>query len=294
MYLRPLLAILMFCMALPIQAQDFDLQGHRGARGLMPENTIPAFLKALDIGVTTLELDVVITKDRLVLVSHEPYISETICEGPKGKSLEGASKTHNIYQMTYDQIKTYDCGTLLNPRFPEQEKMSVPKPLLSEVFKAVEQYIKNNNGYEVDYNIELKCSPEGDGKYHPTPEVFSDLVHELIGQYIPYERLVIQSFDFRVLQYWHQKYPEVRLAALVENKQGIDANLKSLGFKPTIYSPYFKLLSKKKIKSLQQQGIKVIPWTINKEKQMERYIQWGVDGLITDYPDVAKSLLESK
>jgi glycerophosphoryl diester phosphodiesterase len=269
----------------------FDLQGHRGARGLKPENTIPAFIAALDYGVTTIELDVVITKDRQVIVSHEPWISSEICLKADSTAVTKAeSKTFNIYQMDYSQVIGFDCGSRGNEKFPEQEKIITRKPLLMEVIAAVEDHIKNHSAYEVDYNIEIKSAKSDDNKFHPTPEVFSDLVYEVINQYLPLERVVIQSFDFRVLKYWKKKYPAVRLAALLENKNSIETNLKELGFSPSIYSPYFKLINQQKIADLQKKKIRVIPWTVNEPEDMKKMKSWGVDGIITDYPNRAAQL----
>ena len=267
----------------------FDVQGHRGARGLRPENTIPGFLVAIDSGVTTIEMDVVITKDKQVVVSHEPWMSAAICLDPSGSPLQAKEeKKFNIYQMTYDEVKQFDCGSLKNEDFPAQEKMLMPKPLLSEVIGAVENHIKSYASYEVDYNIEIKSSPAGDKKFHPAVEEFSDLVYDLVDQYLPLERIVVQSFDFRVLKYWHKKYPSIRLALLVENTKSIDSNLTKLGFRPSIYSPYFKLMSKEKVNYLHKQKIRVIPWTVNEVSEMLSLKGMGVDGFITDYPDRAK------
>ncbi len=266
----------------------FDIQGHRGARGLKPENTIPAFLTALDSGVTTLELDVVITKDKEIIVSHEPWMSAGICSDPFGKPVsEKEEKKYNIYKMTYGQVKQFDCGSRGNARFPEQEKMAVSKPLLSEIIIAAENYIKNFTRYEVDYNIEIKSEKELDGKFQPAPEEFSDLVYNLIDQYLPLDRIIIQSFDFRVLKYWHEKYPHVRLAALVENLNTIDENIKDLGFTPSIYSPDYTLLSKDEVKHCHTLNMRVIPWTVNDSAEMLALKGMGVDGFITDYPDRA-------
>jgi glycerophosphoryl diester phosphodiesterase len=281
-----------------IYLPKFDVQGHRGARGLKPENTIPGFLTALDYGVTTLELDVVITKDKQVVVSHEPWMNFAICTTPEGQPItEKQEKNFNIYQLTYDQVKQFDCGAIGNARFPEQEKIRTSKPLLSEVIVAAENHIKSYTRYEVDYNIEIKSEKELDGKFQPSPEEFSDLVFSLIDQYLPLDRVVIQSFDFRVLKYFHEKYPQVRLAALIENEKGAEENLKELGFVPSIYSPYFKLLKKEIVKELrgkvvdstdkQQVKMRVIPWTVNEEKDMLAIKGMGVDGFITDYPNRA-------
>lgn len=275
-----------------MQAQyipKFDVQGHRGARGLRPENTIPGFLLALDSGVTTVEMDVVITKDKQVILSHEPYMSAGICVDASGDNFsEREQKKYNIYQMTYDEVRAFDCGSKGNEKFPQQEKMAVSKPLLSDVIVAIENRIKNYSTYEVDYNIEIKSSPDGDRKFHPAVEEYCDLVYELVDEYLPLERVVIQSFDFRVLKYFHEKYPEVRLAALVENLKSIDANLNELGFKPSIYSPYYKLMNKEKVQHLHRLKIRVIPWTVNETADMLALKGMGVDGFITDYPNRAR------
>jgi glycerophosphoryl diester phosphodiesterase len=270
----------------------FDLQGHRGERGLMPENTIPAFLEALNYGVTTLELDVVITKDGEVLVSHDPYMSHETCLKPDGEVITPEEeRKHNIYNMTYAETQHYDCGLKLHPRFPDQRKFKITKPLLRNVIAAVEDHIKSFTLYEVDYNIEIKSVKGEEGRYQPAVEEFSEKVFEVINQYLPWERVVIQSFDFRVLQYWHKKYPKVRLAALVENKKSVAINLKELGFTPSIYSPEFTLIkSQYTVASLKKKKIRVIPWTVNDTEQMKRMRAWGVDGIITDYPDRAAAL----
>ncbi|RAV99728.1 glycerophosphodiester phosphodiesterase family protein [Pseudochryseolinea flava] len=286
------IVLFLSAMATGIQAQyipKFDVQGHRGARGLKPENTIPAFLLALDSGVTTLEMDVVITKDKRVVLSHEPWMSSNICLDINGKAFgEKEEKRYNIYQMTYDNVRQFDCGSKVHEKFPQQEKIVVSKPLLEDVIVAVENHIKNYSTYEVDYNIEIKSSPDGDSKFHPTVQEYSDIVYTLLDEYLPMERVVIQSFDFRVLRYWHEKYPEVRLAALVENIKSIDANLADLGFNPSIYSPYYKLLNKDKVTHLHRKKIRVIPWTVNETADMLALKGMGVDGFITDYPDRAR------
>lgn len=271
-----------------VYTPKFDVQGHRGCRGLRPENTIPAFLLALDSGVTTIELDVVISRDRQVVVSHEPWMSGSICLDPEGKEIAAKDTLkHNIYQLTYDQVRRYDCGSKGNERFPEQTKMNAYKPLLKDVIVAVENHIKNHTKYEVDYNIEIKSDPRGDGRFHPRPEEFSALVHDLVDEYLPLDRIVLQSFDFRVLKHWHIQYPAIRLAALVENRKSLDSNLKLLGFLPAIYSPYYKLVTPELVKNCHEKGIRIIPWTVNDEREMLSLKGMGVDGFITDYPDRA-------
>lgn len=286
------LAIVALTLAVQLaQAQKLDIQGHRGARGLLPENTIPAFIRAIDEGVTTLELDVVITKDKKVVLSHEPYMSAAICSKPNGEPVsQEESKLFNIYEMTYDEVSLFDCGSRGNKRFPEQEKLIVNKPLLSDLIDHVEAYLQQKKLPNVSYNIELKSSPKGDEVFHPGVETFSDIVFALLDSKLPKNRYTIQCFDFRILKYWHKVYPDVTLVALIENNKGVEANLETLGFVPDIYSPYHVLLNKKMVDLCHEKQMKVVPWTVNNRKRMEKLIEMGVDGIITDYPDRAKGL----
>ncbi|PWL24562.1 glycerophosphodiester phosphodiesterase family protein [uncultured Roseivirga sp.] len=287
--------ILLLCglmiVSLSLKSQELDVQGHRGARGLVPENTIPAFIRALEEGVTTLELDVVITKDKQVVISHEPYMSASICSKPNGQPVTNSEmEQFNIYQMTYAEVSRFDCGIRGNSRFPEQQKMAVSKPLLVDMIKQVEDYLAEKGLPKIAYNIELKSTPKGDGISHPQVEEFADIVQTVLDQVLTNDRYTIQCFDFRVLKYYHQKYPDVDLVALVENMKGVKGNLKELGFVPEVYSPYHALLSRKDIEICHQEGMKVIPWTVNDRDRMEKLVNWGVDGIITDYPDRAKGL----
>lgn len=274
----------------------FDIQGHRGARGLRPENTIEAFLIALDTGVTTIELDLAVSRDKQLVVSHEPWMRASICTPPDGKTYsEKEEMQFNLYQMDYAEIRKWDCGKRGNPNFPKQVKTESFKPLLSDVIAAVEGHIRSKTRYEVDYNIEIKSDPAGDNRYHPAPEVFSDIVVGFLDEYLPTARVVIQSFDFRVLRYIHQKYPQVRLAALTENNKSVRQNLDDLGFIPDIYSPDYQKLSRTDIQALHQmhptsrpeKQVRVIPWTVNESREMLSLKAMGVDGVITDYPDRA-------
>ncbi|MEM1134580.1 MAG: glycerophosphodiester phosphodiesterase family protein [Bacteroidota bacterium] len=264
------------------------MQGHRGSRGLMPENSLAAFEKALELGVNTLELDLAVSKDSQLVVSHEPWFSATICyDSLRNMIDESAEKNYNIHQHNYAQILKYDCGSKGNSRFPEQQKKAQVKPLLKEVIALAEKYTSSKNLPPIEYNIEIKTNIAGDGIYHPSPAVFSDLLHQFLIQNLPAERVVVQSFDLRVLQYWHKNYPAFRLAFLVGNKDNYEENLKSLGFNPAIYSPAYQLLDAQKIAALQEEGMKVIPWTVNEVTAMQNLLAWGVDGIITDYPDRA-------
>ena len=277
--------------------RTYDLEGHRGCRGLMPENTVPAFLKALSLGVNTLEMDVVISQDGQVVVSHEPYMNAEFCIRPDGAPVTKAEqKTLILYKMPYAEIKRYDTGSNGNGRFPEQQKQKAYKPLLSEVIAATEAYRTENKLPPFGYNIELKSEPDQYDLSQPQPAPFCQLVSAVLTKAnLDPSRIVIQSFDFAVLQEWNRqmqakKVLPVRLSALVENIRGVAHNLEKLGFKPAIYSPNYQLIGRESIAELHQQGIKVIPWTVNTPADMRRMLDLGVDGLITDYPDRAKSL----
>lgn len=277
-------------------AQDFDLEGHRGARGLMPENTIPAFLKALDLGVTTLELDVCISKDKKVVVSHEPYMNALYASKPDGTEVTKAEETSlNLYQMTYRQIKQFDTGKRGNMLFPEQEKVATYKPLLSETIKACEAYIKKKGLKAVQYNIEIKSEEKEYGISQPqTVEEFSNLVYQEIIKYLPANRVILQSFDFNVLKFWHKQiessqYKNISISALDE-KTNPEKAFEELGFSPNFYSPYYKFLTKEQVQFCHEKNVKVVPWTVNTLEDMKKIIATGVDGLITDYPNRAKSL----
>lgn len=292
--------LVLVCMSTLSVAQSklpaYDLQGHRGCRGLLPENTVPAFLKALELGVNTLELDVVISQDRQVVVSHDPYFNADFTSDPTGTPVDKKEQKNLVlYKMPYAEIQRYDVGSTGNPAFPEQKKEQAYKPLLSEVITKAESYRKDHNLPAFSYNIEIKSELDQYNVSQPAPIPFSDLVYEVISKNLAPERVIIQSFDFSILQLWRKRmdsgqYKEVRLAALVENTHGIDKNLEDLGFVPDIYSPQYRLINKEQIDVLHQRGMKVIPWTVNSPYDMVRLLTEGVDGLITDYPDRAKNL----
>ncbi len=268
---------------------QFDKQGHRGSRGLMPENTIPAMHKAIDYGVTTLEMDVVISKDKKVVVSHDPYFNADITTTPEGKTLSKAEGVKLLlYAVDYDNIKKYDVGSKPHPAFPSQQKMVVHKPLLSELIRSSEAYAKKKNAKPLWYNIETKSKAGADGLLHPAPEEFVDLLVTVIQKEGVANRTVIQSFDERTLMVAHQKYPAIKTSLLIENtdKRMLDEQLKELGFVPTVYSPHYSMITPELVKACHNKKMKVVPWTINTKEEIERIKSLGVDGIITDYPDL--------
>ena len=267
---------------------NFDIQGHRGARGFVPENTIPSFIKALEFGVDTLELDVVISRDNKIVVSHEPWFSSVISLDKNGKPISAErEKEFNLYKMNYAEIKLYDVGSLGNKGFPEQRKMKVYKPLLKDVFSAVQNYIRKNKLKQVRYNIEIKSNPAGDNVYHPVAPVFARMIYDEVLANKMQKNVIIQSFDARPLQELRKFPVKLPLALLVMNKDGIEKNLEKLGFQPEAYSPHFSLVDEPTVKYCREKGIKIIPWTVNEISDLERMKKFALDGIITDYPDRA-------
>ncbi len=266
-----------------------DLQGHRGCRGLMPENTIPAFIKALELGVTTLEMDTVISRDKQVVVSHDPFLSHEICLTATGKAItESEEKQYNIYKMTAAELAMFDCGSKVHPRFPQQQKLKVHKPLLIEVIEASERFAKQKSLRPPLYNIEIKSVATTDNVFHPAPDEFSELVVGIIETEELIDRTTIQCFDVRTLQYIHKNYPAITLSLLVENANSPKENLEALGFIPNIYSPDYLLVDERLIRLAKDKGMKVLPWTVNSIEEAQRLIALGVDGIITDYPNLFK------
>lgn len=272
------LVVLLSCNA----KEPLDVQGHRGCRGLHSENSLPAFKKALDLKVHTLELDVVISKDKQVVVSHEPFMNHEIALDVFGNEITSdTEKSFNLYAMTYDSIKLYDCGTMGNARFPFQEKERVYKPLLAEVIDLAE----TKSNHTIAYNIEIKSQPEYDGLYTPSIDDYVSLVLKVITSKNIQNRISIQSFDLRALEETKKQNPELEIALLVDGNEYIGTKLSKLSFSPEIISPYFKLLDQQTVSKYQGEGFKIIPWTVNEIGDINLMIDLKVDGIISDYPN---------
>ncbi len=270
------------------QSRPFSIEGHRGARGHLPENTIPSFVKALELGADTLELDVVISKDNKVVVSHEAWFSYLISLDPQGHRIaKEKERENNIFLMPYSEIRLYDVGSLGNPAFPMQQPLRSYKPLLSEVFAEVDRLAKQKRLALPRYNIEIKSAPDGDGKFHPAPEEFARLTLDVIRKFKMEQRVKVQSFDVRPLQVLHRIAPRLDIALLVGNKDGVEASIGRLGFIPSAYSPHFSLVDQATVEYCVRNKIKLIPWTVNELSDLERIKTFKIDGVITDFPDRA-------
>jgi glycerophosphoryl diester phosphodiesterase len=271
-----------------------ELQGHRGARGLMPENTIPSFIRALEAGADTMEMDAVITADDKVVVSHEPFFSARICSKPDGSAVTaGEEHDLNIYTMTSDEVAQFDCGSRGNPTFPRQQMAAVAKPLLLETIRAIEQWAKDNGRKTVKYNIEIKSRPAWDGVYHPSPERYVELLHRVVTEEGIRDRTTLQSFDPRALEAIHARDAGQNVSYLIDNAASLATNLAQLSFAPAVYSPSHRRVNSAMVLQLHAAGIRVIPWTVNDEATMRHLIDLGVDGLITDYPDLGRKVIDT-
>jgi glycerophosphoryl diester phosphodiesterase len=295
--------------------QKMDVQGHRGGMALMPENTIAAMINGVKVGVKTLELDVVISADGKVVVSHDAYMSADFMRKPDGTDItKEEERSMSLYKMTYDSIRRFDAGTKPHPRFPSQVKMKTYRPLLSDLIDSVEVYVRANKLKPVYYNIETKISPAGDGIYNPSPDVFVKTMMEVINKKAISKRVTIQSFDIRTLQILHKTEPKLTLSLLAFGKGdalaklrtqglsaedekklkqsplfngagGLDDDLKKLGFTPNIYSPYYTSVDAEMVSKVHALKMLILPWTVDEEKDMEALGKLGVDGIITNSPD---------
>lgn len=272
------------------------VHAHRGGAAIYPENTVAAMIHAVDLGVPVLELDLQITQDQKVVVSHDPYLKADKTLLPDGNRISSEKeKEYRIYQMSYDSLKLYDVGTLPVEAYPLRKNISSTIPLLSALIDSVEHYTKAKNLKPVGYNIEIKSDPNKDRIYTPDYKRFSDLVMEVILKKNIGERLTIQSFDFRTLNYLYNKYPNLSYSYLIEpNGETFEQSLSHLNFVPQIYSPDYRMVTKKMIKKAHDRKMRIIPWTIDDKDQILRLQKLGVDAIITNQPDSAMVWLSSK
>lgn len=281
---------------LPNSFPKFFKEGHRGTRGLMPENTIPAMKRGIDKGANVLEVDVQISRDNQVVISHDPYVNRNFSLMPDGSEIaESDAHKYILHQMDYADIRKFDVGSKPYPAFPDQKKMHAYMPLLGELIDSVQAYTAQKGLPKVIYNIEIKADPKQDGNYQPEPAELVDLVMKVVLARDIGNRFYIQSFDVRQIQEVHKRYPDVVTGFLSGNKEmSLDDNLKAIGFRPNIYSVHYALATPELIQACQELGMKFIPWTVNNMEDMKRLIEMGVDGIITDYPDRLRKVEELK
>tara|TARA_B100000900_G_scaffold399180_1_gene401425 strand:+ start:5288 stop:6196 length:909 start_codon:yes stop_codon:yes gene_type:complete len=294
-YNNTLLLFVLLIMSSSCRKADrtVDFQGHRGARGFFPENSIEGFEYALSIEeLTTLELDLVVSEDKNLIISHEPWLNPEIC-GIDSAILAEDSMAYNLYQLTTEEIRSFDCGSKGNPKFPGQKAISTYKPALSELFNML-----SHTGNWRKLNIETKSKPSGDGIYHPKPKEFAHLIATFLERYDDlnakfdlYDLVTIQSFDVRTLQELRKLHTSVKLCLLTEDETDPAAAMDKLGFPADIYSPHFETVTPETVNWCHFRRIDIIPWTVNNVEDMQRLLDMGVDGLISDYPNKYKELV---
>ena len=311
---RYLLAVLIVALS-ATNLMAFDLQGHRGARGLMPENTLPAFARALSIGVSTLEFDTAVTKDGVVVISHNRGLDKALTRGTDNQWIK---KSILIRDLTFEQLQQYDVGRIdpdsrTASRFAKQTSVDQTRiPSLQQVFDLV---AKSGNT-SVKFNIETKIDPSKPGET-VDPQKFVAALLKVIEEYAMAERVTIQSFDWRSLQVVQKTNPQINTVYLTAQQRWLD-NVKSVDGKASIWtagfnldehqgnvarmikaaggkiwSPFFADLTPALIEQAHLDGLLVIPWTVNDETAMETLIKLGVDGIISDYPDRLRQVMRS-
>jgi glycerophosphoryl diester phosphodiesterase len=244
------------------------VHGHRGARAVLPENTIPAFEYAINAGVDVLELDLAVTKDNVVVVSHDPRINSGICSGPR----EHAA----IRELTLAELREYDCGSKKNPLFPKQKPVPGTRiPTLDEVFALVP---RGTFGFNIETKI-FRDAPE----LTPSPEDFVRLVLDSVRKHNLEKRVILQSFDFRTLHAMKKLAPEIPLSALYEGAPRDFADIaREAG--AGIVSPRYPLVTREQVEKAHAAGLQVVPWTANTPEDWRKLIDAGVDAIITDDP----------
>lgn len=267
-------------------APGLEIQGHRGCRGLLPENTVPGFVLAIREGADVLEMDLCIAGDGAVIVSHEPWMSHEICSKPDGEPISAKEeRSHNLHAMTVDEIKAYDCGTRLHSRFPEQRHLPAYKPTLEDVVKVTESVPLLDREGSVKYNMEIKHRTDLEPEFCPDPATFVQKVLAEVNRLGIANRTCIQSFSAPVMEEVNKQAPDMTTAWLIESEGSVKDQLDLLSFTPDIYSPFWQLINAEDVRFLQEKGMRVIPWTVNEQKDLYAVMQLGVDGIITDYPD---------
>ncbi len=263
----------------------FEIHGHRGCRGLLPENTIKSFQYALDLGVNAIELDVVVSADNTLIVSHDPWIDPNLSVHPQGNTFE--PKEINIYRLHDTEIQSFKVGELEQPEFPDQKQQKSSIPSLQEVIDIL------GMSESFFYNIEIKSDPAWYEEYQPQPEVYASLVSDFLKENRLTKFCMVQCFDPLFLNHLYELNPSISLGLLTEKSANHLASLEEINFKPSYYNPDFQSVTKELVDYLHKDSIKITPWTVNELEDMKRIIDLGVDGIITDYPDRAQQLFHS-
>jgi glycerophosphoryl diester phosphodiesterase len=244
------------------------VHGHRGARARMPENTLPAFEYAIQSGVDALEMDMAVTKDGVIVISHDPMLRKPVCTGPRDNAI--------IHELTLADVRQWDCGAVRNPMFANQKPVPGTRiPTLDDVFQLAGRGT-------FDYNIETKSFPDRPALTSP-PEEFASMVLAKIREYHVEKRVILQSFDFRTLVAMKKLAPEIRLSALTESDPREFAEIAKEAH-AEIISPNYMLVTPAKVEAAHRAGLQVVPWTVNRPADWDRMIDAKVDAIISDDP----------
>ncbi|HEX5092203.1 MAG TPA: glycerophosphodiester phosphodiesterase [Burkholderiales bacterium] len=281
-------------LLIPLSAAAFDLQGHRGARGMAPENTLAAFATALTVGVDTLELDVGVTRDGVVVVCHDRRLNPDVARGPDGRWIEPPGPL--LHSLSYEELSRYDVGRLrpgsdYAARLPDQQPADGARiPRLADVFALVR---KSGNSH-VRFNIETKLSPSAP-EDTLAPEPFAQALIAAIRAAGMQARSSVQSFDWRTLSVVEREAPEIPTVYLTGRRRvagSAPVAVHAAGGR--IWSPDYETLDSQALVEARQLDLKVIPWTVNEPAYIERFLDLGVDGLITDYPERVRASLSRR
>jgi glycerophosphoryl diester phosphodiesterase len=270
-------SVLLSSTAMPA-SRNILVHGHRGARAMRPENTLPAFEYAISIGVDVLELDMAVTKDNVIVVSHDPYLETPVCSGPRDKVM--------IHSLTLAQVREWDCGKVRNPNFPKQTPVPGTRmPTLDQVFDLAPRG-------KFWFNIETKSFADHP-EMTPAPEEFSAMVLERVRKHRLEDRVLLQSFDFRTLHAMKKLAPEIKRVALWEGDDRDFAAIAREADAPVV-SPHYPLVTAEKVRAAHDAGLEVVPWTADAPADWDKLIDAQVDAIITDDPAELIAYLEKK
>ena len=294
-----LTAIAVSCSTTPKQkVYVTDVQAHRGGMGLYPEESLAAMLNAVDLGVNTLEMDLCITQDREVVLSHDKFFHHRYATRPDGTPVMEGDERVYLWNLPYEEVLKWDVGQKAHPDWPEKNCQPAVKQRAAEVIDAVEAYCKEKGLAPMKYNIEIKCEEDYDGGVEgvdwPHYKEFTDLCMQMLEERKLGDRLIIQCFDARALNYIHKNYPGHILSYLVEDfDTNYDEYMSRLDFTPEWLSPHYSNVNRELMDRAHKDGMKVVTWTVDDKAEMHRLIGLGVEAIISNYPDRLLEVVKS-
>ncbi len=285
--LAALSAVLLSCGPKQGKERVTDVQAHRGGMGLYPEESLDAMLNAVDLGVNTLEMDLCISQDKQVVLSHDPFFHPRYATRPDGTPVNEGDPRIYLYTLPYSEIAKYDVGLKPNPDWPEKKCIPAVKGIAADVIDAVEAYTREKGLPPVKYNIEIKSGVgEGEGTLWPEYHEFTDLCMAMLDARGLGDRLIIQCFDERSLNYINEQYPGHTLSYLLEGyEKDVAEAMAKLDFIPEWLSPPHENVDEALMQYAHDKHMKVVTWTVDDKDEMRRLIGLGVEGIISNYPN---------